>query len=353
MQDFNLQSHFIGALKQLPEIRLTIVEQKTLIGSWRADLVVQCEVKGNPVRLLVEETSAGYPRDIRVAKDQIEGLRNINQPIPDIPVVISRSLTNTSRAMLRDARIGYWDSSESLYLDVPWATFWIDRPVPAGRPRSLRNIFRGSSAQVLHALLLEPGKSWGVVELAAVSSVSPSTVHDVFSYLEDQLWVERHGRGPQSFRVLRHPNALIDAWVEAHSLANYRSERFYLWMDDPQTARRAITQSLDSHQIDYAFTLSTGAHIVAPFATDSKHLWLLASEDADLNVLTEATRLERVNDGENITILRTKDHSPLMFRQQHQCSWIASDVQLFLDLSVWPQRGREQAAHLRRERLGY
>lgn len=353
MQRYDLQSHFLDTLRQLPDLRLTTVEHEALIGSRRADMVVQCEVKGNPVRLLVEERSAGYPRDIRVAMDHVEGLRNINQPVPDIPVVVSRTLTNASRTMLRDARIGYWDSSGSLYLDLPCATFLVDRPIPAGRPRTLRNIFRGSSAQVLHALLLKPEKSWSVVELAEVSSVSPSTVHAVFSYLEEQLWVERHGRGPQSFRVLKRPGALIDAWAKAHSMANYHVERFYLWMGDAATSRDEITKSLDRHQITYAFTLSTGARFVAPFATDSKQLWILASEDANLDALIEHTRLERVDDGETITFLKTKDRSPLMFRQQHGRSWIASDVQLFLDLSVWPQRGREQAAHLRRERLGY
>jgi len=53
----------------------------------------------------------------------------------------------------------------------------------------------------------------------------------------------------------------------------------------------------------------------------------------------------------------TQEHhpgsAPLLFRQRVHDAWVASDVQLYRDLWAWPRRGREQAAHLRAERLTF
>ncbi len=48
-----------------------------------------------------------------------------------------------------------------------------------------------------------------------------------------------------------------------------------------------------------------------------------------------------------------RERSPLLFRQRVHDAWVASDVQLYRDLWAWPRRGREQAAHLRAERLTF
>ncbi len=38
----------------------------------------------------------------------------------------------------------------------------------------------------------------------------------------------------------------------------------------------------------------------------------------------------------------TRERSPLMFQQDAEGARIVSDVQLYLDLSAWPQRGRNK-----------
>lgn len=107
-----------------------------------------------------------------------------------------------------------------------------------------------------------------------------------------------------------NPGALLDEWASSHTLEVYIPQRFHGWFQSPDGLRREIISALDRFGIPYA-------------------------------------------SGENVTFFATLDGSPLMFRQQIGDACVASDVQLYLDLWAWPMRGKEQAIHLRKERLAY
>jgi hypothetical protein len=343
------------AIAQLPGVEIRSVERELCVDGRVLDLAVLGEVQGRPVRFLIEVKASGYPRDAQQAIWQIDSLRRLEQPIADVPLLVAPAITEAGRELLRRHRIGYWDTGGSLYIEVPWAFYWVDRPVPAGRPRLLRSVYRGSTAQVLHALLLEPGRAWHVSELAQRAQVSLSTVHQVCTFLEEQLWMEKAGKGPRSVRVLHQPGALLDAWAAAHSLAEYEARRFHRWVRDPADLLQAVTDALADAGIEHALTLSSGARLVAPYGTDAERAWVLVPAGASgrLDEIARASDLQPVEEGEVVTFLVTGERSPLLFCRQEQGLWVASDVQLYLDLWAWPQRGKEQARHLRAERLGY
>ena len=52
-------------------------------------------------------------------------------------------------------------------------------------------------------------------------------------------------------------------------------------------------------------------------------------------------------------LLSARDEALFLYRQKVDDLWIASDIQLYLDLWVSLGRGREQAEHLRREKIGF
>jgi len=349
-------SHAIAAaLAQLPNVEIRSVDPEPRIDGRILALAVLGEVKGRPVRFLIEARASGYPRDVQQAIWQLGHLRRLKQPVADVPLLVAPAISEAGRELLRQHKLAYWDMGGSIYIDLPWAFYWIDRPVPAGRPRVLRNVYRGSTAQVLHALLLEPGRPWHVSELAQRAQVSLSTVHQVCTFLEEQLWMDKAGKGPRSVRVLREPGALLDAWAAAHSLAEYEARRFHRWVREPAELLHAATDALAGAGIEHALTLGSGARLVAPYGTDAERTWVLvpASAAGRLDGIARASELQPVEEGEAVTFLLTRERSPLLFRRQVQGFWVASDVQLYLDLWAWPQRGKEQARHLRAERLGY
>ncbi|MGH2588478.1 MAG: hypothetical protein ACRDJE_26450 [Dehalococcoidia bacterium] len=341
------------ALAQLPGVQIDSVGPVTRADDQIGDLAIAADVKGRPVRFLVEIKASGYPRDVQRAIWQFAPLRQVEQLVMDVPIVAAPAISQTSRELLRRHSIGYWDTGGSLYVDLPWALYWLDRPVPAGAPRLLRSVYHGSTASVLHALLLEPHKAWHITELAERVGVSASTTHQVCMFLEQQLWMEREGKGPRAVRLLREPGALLDAWAAEHSLAEYAPHRFYRWSRDPSALIQTVCEALTAHGVDYALTLDSGAQQLAPFGTNAERVWLLVPASAPIEQIARAVDLRAVEEGESVTFLVTREPSPLLFRQRVGELCVASDVQLYLDLWTWPRRGKEQARHLRAERLRY
>jgi len=167
------------------------------------------------VRVPVEVQARGYPQNVRQAANRLAWHRNRSKAHAVTPLLIAPSLSPGSRKLLQDLDVGYWDSGGSLYLKLNDSVFLVDRPAPPVERRRTRGLFRGASAQVLHQLLLEPGRAWRGNELAEKAGVSAYTVHLVLQYLEEQLLVERDEKGPKMLRSLQEPGALLEAWAVA------------------------------------------------------------------------------------------------------------------------------------------
>lgn len=348
-----LLDDFQTAIGNLPGIELESVKSDVYLANRQFDLVVTARIKGERASLVIEAKSSGYPRDVMNAAWQLAALREESWPHPLVPVVAAPSISKSSRSILKDEKIGYWDSGGSLFLELPWALYWIDRPAPRMERHNRIDIFRGRATQVLHAMLLRPETRWHVQELADHAEVSKSTAHQVLVNLEDQLWVEKQGRGPKAVRQLIEPGALLNAWAERYSLEEYQRLRFHRWTRCRSDLIETIARACEQLDSDYAFTLATGARFVAPYATDPGRVTLLVPESLPLTDFSLAAELKPVEEGENVLLFRTKQTNPLMFRQRADEFWIASNIQLYLDLWAWPQRGKEQAQHLRLERIGF
>lgn len=346
-----------AALDDLPgvEIHSTKPEPLAQNGS-RVDIGLRADIKGKPVLILVEVKAPVYPRDARAVAWQAKMVSYAGEITPTTPIVrmvAALAISRSSRELLRDEGLAYWDQSGSLYLEVPWALYFVDQLKQGKIERSIRKIYRGSTAQVLQAMLLEPDRKWHVQELAEIADVSPSTVHEVFTFLETQLWAEKAGSGPATVRTLTRPGALLDAWAGEHSLKEYKTHRFYRWAQSRGKLKSDILNLLHDGQIEYALTLASGAEYVAPYATSVDNLHILVAKPTDIAKLADRGDLKPVESGENITFLVSGDRAPLMFRQNVEDIEVASNIQLYLDLWAWPRRGKEQAEHLRSAKIGY
>ncbi len=346
-----------AALHDLPGVEIRSAEPEPLgPDGLRADIALLADIKGKPALILIEVKAPVYPRDARAAAWQAKrasSLGDSTRTTPTVRIVAAPAISRSSRELLRDEGLAYWDQSGSLYLEVPWAFYFIDQPKQGKTEILVRKVYRGSTAKILHAMLIEPDRRWHVQDLAEIAQVSPSTVHGVFTFLENQLWAEKVGSGPATVRTLTKPGALLDAWAEEHSLNEYKTRRFYRWAQSRDKLKSDVLKLLRDSQTQYALTQASGAESLAPYATRVDNLHILVSEATDLIELAERGGLKPVESGENITFLVCGDRSPLMFRQHIEDTDIASNIQLYLDLRAWPRRGKEQAEHLRSMKIGY
>ena len=95
-----------------------------------------------------------------------------------LPVLIAESISPGAKELLRAERVGYYDSGGSLYLPARGAYLYVDRPPPKSLSRSMRTLFTGRRAQVLHGLLVRHDKSCpppSMVIWAASCKLAPAT----------------------------------------------------------------------------------------------------------------------------------------------------------------------------------
>lgn len=338
------------ALHGLPGIATVRLGQPPSRGDACLDLVV----RGQKIRLLVHHQRQVYPRDVSrhlVARDQASP--------KEAHLLAAFSISPGAREELQREGLNYWDaSSGSLFLQLPQALYLVDRPTPSPPRRARQTLFRGVSGLVVHSLLLDPRRAWKVQDLAQQALVSLATVHEVFTALEERGYVEKSGRGPQTVRQLSEPGSLLDEWCAHYSLREYDRRRYFGLARSPAELQRRMEKLLASSQAEYAVTLEAGARRTAPLRTGPLEHWsILTSAPDELAFTLNLADFREVDEGENVLLLvAASAHStptPLYAREKIEGVWVASPVQLYLDLMNSPQRGKEQARHVRAQRLGY
>lgn len=345
-----LAEHLVEDLRALPGLEIVNVQSEMAIENRAIDLVVDVSCKGRPARLLIE--IKGGKVTPSTALPAIEYLSNLN----GIRMLAASSLSEATRELLRQSQVAYWDSGGSLHLELPRAMYVIDKPAPAQarEGREPKNPYRGSSAQVLHAMLLEPKRSWKVTELAQVAQVSPYTSQQVLGFLESQLWLRRDGRGPQGVRYLTQPGKLLDAWAAHHSWSSYTTLGFHRLAKGIDVQRDQLVSFLNSQETPWALTLEHGAQAIAPFVTQLPGaLTVLVPDSQPWTALAKEAGYREVGNGENLRLWLASNDTPFIGCSEDKGLRIASPIQLYLDLFQWPRRGKEQAQHLRERVLSF
>ena len=347
------------ALTDIPSLHILNLHSEPVIDGRRFNASVDATIGDHTVHFVVESKTTAYPRDIRLAIEQLRPVASVSNVIP---LFAAPRIGITARRMLKEAGVGYFDEGGTLYIDAiarSALALHIDRDrEPRPQPRRARELFRGQGAQVIHVLLgrYANRREWNIKDMARESGVTDSTVHKIFSRLEADGTVEKFGSGPQTVRHVTNPNLILDEWSEHHSLAVYRPRRYTGWAQEGSGLLRDICNALEGHGIDYALTLGSGAQLVAPFATTASQVDILVPIVADIAFLTDSSvgLVDVGSDGgENVVLRMTDERWPLMRRQQINGVEVASDIQLYLDLMASPRRGRELAQRIREQRLDW
>jgi hypothetical protein len=349
-----LIEQLLDSLRELPDVHAELTQSEPADqAAGRVDAKIDLHVAGRSIVLLVEAKKSVYPRDVRQALWQLKSLQHGHYA--DVQhLLIAESLSPGAKELLRAERIGYFDSGGSLFLPAPGAYVYIDKPPPKALEKSVRSLFSGRRAQVLYALLVNHEEWFGVTEVAERAQVAPSTASDVLSELERFDWLVSRGQGPSKERHLREPSALLDAW--AKQLATQRTpvlRRYFVPGLKSDALIERLGQMFDSHQVAYAVSYEAAAQRYTPFLSgiSQVRVRLLPSTSAETAMAELGARV--VNEGANLAVIETKSAGELLFRQNVGGVWLASPVQVYLDLLRGEGRAKEMAEHLRKERIGF
>ena len=316
------------------------------VGGQTADLVMKFKMGDKPHTLAVGVTSLGQPRQIR---ETVTRLLEIRKEMPEAyPVAVSPYISPQSASLLKRSGLGYLDLSGNCYLS--FENVLIEKEgKPNLRPstRPLKSLFAPRATRVVRVVLVDPQHAWRLEELAKAADVSLGHAHNVVKRLEELSWVERNGQ--QRIQVTR-PGELLDAWVDAYSYRQNDVQAYF----SPERITRGLVAELGraAHEAHrrYAFTLHSGAALVAPNVRfPAIHCYL----EGDPEPVARTLGL-RPGEGEgNVYLLAPYDQGVFYAPLAKGGLPVVCLPQLYADLYHYERRGRDQAAHLRREAMGY
>lgn len=301
------------------------------------DLLIDLPLRtGRAARLLVEARRSGEPRQAREAALVL--LRATRQVPGAVPVFVAPYVAPPAASILREEGVGYADLAGNcrLVLDGVYVER-SGRPNPLAEKRPLLSIYHAKGERVLRVLLSHPGRVWTLQALAAAAEVSLGHVHKVKEALRDIEWVDQSRDG---LRVTQPLQALRE-WARN---ADWRrnSATGYYSMDRP-AAEQGISAVCDALGIRCALTQFAGAERLAPY---TRYLRASAYVESREDEVAEAFGLRRAESGANLLLLRPYDEGVFYDRRRIEGAWVASPVQLYVDLIASHARGEEAAEHL-------
>lgn len=320
------------------------------------DLLVSVHKGPKRSRLVIEVRSHAQMRDARLA---VEQLRHFCSRQPhSYPVFCSQYLNPQIREFCLQSDLSFFDFVGNCRL--VFADVFIEREAPAARPlerKRLRSLFAPMASRVLRRLFNEPHRTWKVMPLAEEAGVSPATV----SLLKDKLIGEEYIREQDAGFVLQRPARLLQAWSSQYRYKQNKCIEFY-WRsskkdyDIPDEFENNFTSYCHQNNIEYAFTLFSGARRIAPFVRGIIQGGIIQSQayvttsNRALEI-AEALQMKQVDSGGNFLMLVPEDPDMLFGKQDTDGASVVSDIQLYLDLASHPTRGEENAEYLLEQRL--
>ena len=349
-----LLDQFLEALRELPDVQVELGLRQQYEGPDRGyDACVDLWVSGKPVTLQIEVKKSLYPRDVRQNLWQLEDYAS-RRPQSEKGgqtsyCLVAESISPGAKHLMRDKRVGYYDSGGSMFLPAKDIYVYVDKPPPKTLSRTIRSLFSGRRSRVLHALLMRPGEWIGVKELAELAFVSPATASQVLKELERFDWVDTRGLGPTKKRFLREPGALLDEWTKQLELMRPPViKRYYVPSVHVEGLLLKFDKVCDKYKAEYAITHEAAAQWYAPFLSTFSQVRCRMVVGGPADAVLEELDAHKVNHGANLTVIAVKSSDELLFREHKHGTWLASPVQVYLDLIQSEGRAKEMAEHLRK-----
>jgi len=354
MKEFEIIEILKASIKEILYSTSTVKVTRTGLAGTRLlnqnikpDLVVQVETKEKEKYFIIFEVkSAGQPRYARMAVNQLQSL--IANKENFYGVFGAPFVSEESKNICQEAGIGYIDLAgnclfkfNNVYINIE------GRPNPYPSTRPLKSIFAKKSTRALRVLLCNPKRDWFVKDLAKEANISLGQASNLKKRLLEFEFIKGTGNEKATKFRLSNPEVLLNRWAEYYSYRENKIKNYYS-LDDVRNIEKKIADYCESNQIRYAFTLTSGASLVAPFLR-YKRVFVYLSNSIEKVAL--ALGWKEVPSGPNITILEPYDEGVFYGLQEINGMKVVSDVQLYLDLRGYKERGEEAAQFLLENRL--
>lgn len=322
-------------LEKVPFVEIVSWKKEARLGDFRPDLIIRLALPAAEQVIIVEIKSNGQPRLARDAVNQL--LRYRDEVSGMYGVFMAPYISPRAASICEKAGIGYADLAGNCRLVFGQA--YIERrdwPNPSIVRRDLRSLFTAKASRVLSVLLVDPKRTWKLLELAKEARVSLGQASNVKKLLEDREWLEPSSKG---LRLLRSEDVLT-AWASVYDFRKNRVRDYYS-LQAPAQVEANLSDACREMGLTCALTGFSAAARMAPAVRSQR---VMAYVDSRIEDLAKRLDLKEVPSGANVSLVEPADKGVFIGSRDVEGQRIVSPVQLYLDLKSMKARGEEAAA---------
>ena len=334
-------------LCQIPSLTIINTSFNTRIFSdYKADLVIELSYSNKKITLIGEIKKVGEPRYIR---SSIQQLSSYIAQIPNAYGIIAASfISERTGEICKNANFGYIDLSGNCYLS--FNSIYIEKKNFLNifkEKKEVKSLFSRKASRILRALLTETEKTWTQKNLSEKSETSIGLTNRLVKKLYELEYIDFDQNKTIS---IKNPSKLLDIWRESYSYKDNQIVGHYSPMSQNEFETRLLKYMEKRPEDQYAFTLFSGASLIAPYVRQAQTFFYFLGNEENLK---KEMDLKPVASGANVLILSPYDEGVFYAPQIISGRTVVSNVQLYLDLYNYKGRGREQAEHLRENILKF
>jgi len=296
--------------------------------------------------LIFEIKTSGQPRYARMAISQLKEMVSKNTNY--YGVFASIFISNETRRICQENNIGFIDTASNCFFNFDNVFLSIEgksNPFPNKRP--LKTLFYSKLSRALRVLLCNPKKVWFVKDLSTEANISLGQASLVKKkLLEEESIEELEVDGLKKFKLI-NPQKLLDEWAKNYSY-NKNNIKNYYSLADTKAIESSIINYCNVKKIKYSFTLTSGASLVAPFLRYNRVFVYILD---NIETLAKDLNFKEVSTGSNVSILKPYDDGVFYNLQMVNGIKVVSNIQLYLDLINYKERGEEAAKFLYEQRI--
>jgi hypothetical protein len=344
-----IKNSVLTAFNNTGFIKVFKIKENTVSGVLRQLSDLSIEVLTNDsfkYTIIFEIKTAGQPRYARMAISQLKEIvsKNINY----YGVFASTFISNETRRICQENDVGFIDTAGNCFFN--FNSFFLSvegKPNPFSSKRPLRTLFYSKSSRALRVLLCNPENPWFVKDLSAEADISIGQASLVKNkLLEEEFIEELEIDGQKKFKLIK-PEKLLYEWAKNYNYNKNNINNYYT-LDDTKTTENNIANYCNAKKIKYSFTLTSGASLVAPFLRYNRvFLYMLDN----IEKIAKDLNFKEVSSGSNVSILEPYDEGVFYNLQIINGIKVVSNIQLYLDLINYKERGEEAAKFLYEQRI--
>ncbi|MCG3206099.1 MAG: hypothetical protein KCHDKBKB_02826 [Elusimicrobia bacterium] len=212
----------------------------------------------------------------------------------------------------------------------------------------IRSIFSDRASLILRQMIAHPDQEWVVRDFVSELGVGRGWVADVLATLRKHSYIKGEARGRSATATLRNVDELIQEWTRHYDFRQNKFRVYYATNEDVLPKLKAFFHKKNAEDA-YALTLHSGANLMTHYVRDPNVYFYLDSKQFPklLLDLRLALDLKELKQGGNVYIFEPYyKHSAFFGRRRIEGYSVVSNLQLYLDLYHFPQRGQEQVEYL-------